>query len=177
MTHPILLKDVHKALFSMDPSKVPEIDGFPNFFIKKIGISWKRIYYTLSKMLFGFEFYHMRFWCLLVVLIPKLENSERLKPFRLISLWTILCKLMTNVIVNHLKLVPPDLFAMTQSSLVPKWQITNNIIVVQEMVHYMKRRRSGKGLMLVKLDLEKAYDRLNWNSLRDTLHSIGLPHT
>lgn len=39
----------------------------------------------------------------------------------------------------------------------------------------MRNKRAGKGLMMIKLDLEKAYDRLDWGFLRDTLTTIGLP--
>lgn len=38
-------------------------------------------------------------------------------------------------------------------------------------------RKSGKGLMMIKLDLEKAYDRLSWDFLHDILRAIGLPNT
>ena len=32
------------------------------------------------------------------------------------------------------------------------------------------------GFMVVKVDVEKAYDRLNWNFIIDTLHDISIPH-
>lgn len=111
----------------------------------------------------------------LVVLIPKVAAPERISQFRSISLCSVLYKLVTKVLANRLKFLLPDLIATTQSSFVPKRQITDNIILVQEVIHSMHKKRTGKGIMMLKLDLEKAYDRLNWDFLRETLLAVGLP--
>lgn len=39
----------------------------------------------------------------------------------------------------------------------------------------MRKWRSRKGILIVKLDIKKAYDRLNWDFILDTLCNIGLP--
>lgn len=54
--------------------------------------------------------------------------------------------------------------------------ISNNIVIVQEMVHFMKSKTGRKGVMVLKLDLEKAYDRLRWEFILDTLLDLNLPH-
>ncbi|KAG7579386.1 Ribonuclease H domain [Arabidopsis thaliana x Arabidopsis arenosa] len=51
---------------------------------------------------------------------------------------------------------------------------TDNIVVVQEAVHSMRRKKGRKGWMLLKLDLEKAYDRVRWDFLEDTIRASGL---
>jgi len=61
------------------------------------------------------------------------------------------------------------------NSFTPRRQSRENIIVAQEVLHSMRSRRSGKGLMVIKIDLEKAYDRLKWSFIRETLTNIGLP--
>lgn len=38
----------------------------------------------------------------------------------------------------------------------------NNIIICQEMKHTLKHSQGQKGGMIIKIDLEKAYDRLEW---------------
>lgn len=174
MTRPICLDDVREALFSMDPSKAPGVDGFPAFFYQKGWNFMKNDLLAFVQEAFNNGTLPSDVLVSLVVLIPKVENPERLTQFRPISLCTVLYKLVTKVIVNRIKLMLPDLIDLTQSSFVPRRQITDNIIVVQEVVHSMSKKRTGKGLMLIKLDLDKAYDRLNWDFLRDTLHSIGL---
>lgn len=53
---------------------------------------------------------------------------------------------------------------------------SDNVIVAQEVFHSMRKRRGwAKGWMTIKIDLEKAYDRLRWDFIRDTLHDIVCP--
>lgn len=39
----------------------------------------------------------------------------------------------------------------------------------------MRTKKRAKGWMVIKIDLEKAYDKLNWCFIRETLEDIGLP--
>ena len=41
--------------------------------------------------------------------------------------------------------------------------------MAQEVVHSMRRKTSKRGFMAIKVDMEKAYDRLNWDFIFDTL--------
>lgn len=49
----------------------------------------------------------------------------------------------------------------------------DNIVTVQEAVHSMRRKKGRKGWMMLKLDLEKAYDRIRWDFLQETLEAAG----
>ena len=46
---------------------------------------------------------------------------------------------------------------------------------MQEVLHAMRRKQGKKGYMVIKIDFEKAYDRLRWDFIRDTLHQMNLP--
>lgn len=75
---------------------------------------------------------------------------------------------------NHMKMIMPDLVNPCQSSFVPKRQITDNIVVYQETLHTMRKKRGETGYMALKIDLEKAYDRLAWSFIRETLSDAGI---
>lgn len=63
-----------------------------------------------------------------------------------------------------------------QSAFVPGRQITDNIVIVQEVLHTMKQKGRSKPLVVVKIDLAKAYDRLRWSFIRSVLMDFNLPH-
>lgn len=46
-------------------------------------------------------------------------------------------------------------------SFIPGYYIIENIVVAQEVIHSMRRKTSGRSQMVIKVDLEKAY---NWLS-------------
>jgi hypothetical protein len=78
------------------------------------------------------------------VRIPKVQKQERLKDLRLISLCTVVYKLVSKVIANRLKLVLGDIISPNQSAFIPGRLISDNNILAYEMAHFMKKRRSGK---------------------------------
>lgn len=110
-----------------------------------------------------------------LVLIPKLDNPEMASQFRPIGLCNVTYKIITKAIVNRIKLILPHITSNTQTSFVPGRQITDNIVIVQEVLHTMKRKQGQKGFMTLKIDFEKAYDRLKWSFIRDTLNEFNFP--
>lgn len=111
----------------------------------------------------------------LVVLIPKIQGPEKISQFRPISLCTVPLKIITKLLVDRLRPFLPKLVKKTQSSFVPGRHTTDNIILVQEALHTMRTMKRKKGTLAIKVDLEKAYDRINWKFLQHVLEEINLP--
>ena len=96
--------------------------------------------------------------------------------FRLISLCNVIYKIISKVIANRLKTILPQLISPTQSAFVPGRLITDNVLLAYETLHAMHERKKGKkGALTLKLDVSKAYDRVEWNFLRGMMVKLGFP--
>lgn len=82
--------------------------------------------------------------------------------------------IISKVVANRLKPILPTLVSGEQSGYVEGRQILNNIIQAQEVVHSLTS--NNKAGMMMKLDLAKAYDKLNWTYIRRVLISFGFYH-
>lgn len=96
-----------------------------------------------------------------IVLIPKKKHSTQVGDLRPISLYNVLIKIITKILANRMKHILDGVVSECQSAFIPGRLITDNIMVAYEMTHYLKRKRRGRrGNMAIKMDMSKAYDRI-----------------
>ena len=109
-----------------------------------------------------------------IALIPKKNDPKYMADFSPISLENVISRIVSKVMANMLKCVLPNVIFDNQSAFVPGRQITDNIFVAFEILHRMRNKGTGKkGQMAVKLDISKAYNRVEWNFLCQMMIRLG----
>ncbi|KAL0453719.1 UNVERIFIED_CONTAM: putative mitochondrial protein [Sesamum latifolium] len=109
-----------------------------------------------------------------VVLIPKCDNPETASQLRPISLCNVVLKIASICLANRLKLLMNSIVSQSQSAFIPDRLITDNVLLAFELNHFLKvSNRSKKAFAALKLDMSKAYDRVEWSFLRWVLLRLG----
>ena len=173
---PFRKEEVHYALSQMHPNKAPGPDGMNALFYQSF---WNTIGEDVVNKIMSFlnnvediskiNQTHL-------VLIPKKKHCESPVDFRPISLCNVLYKLVSKVLANRMKKVLPNVIHESQSGFVPGRLITDNILVAYECFHYLRKKKKGKkGYLGLKLDMSKAYDRVEWSFVEKMMSKLGFP--
>ncbi|KAM6569155.1 hypothetical protein CsatB_017140 [Cannabis sativa] len=109
-----------------------------------------------------------------LVLIPKKKTPVVMGDLRPIALCNVLYKVISKVLANRLKGLLSKVISELQSAFILGRLISDNVLVSFEILHYLRRKQQGKhGCMALKLDMSKAYDRMEWSFLHSILLRMG----
>jgi len=174
LTDPFTKDEFRATMFSMHPDKCPGPDGYSLGFYQHF---WNMCSNDISKECCNWlttSHFPPDLNMTNISLIPKGNIQHSMKDWRLIALCNVLYKLISKVLANRLKVVLPQCISDNQSSFVPGRSILDNAMVAIEVLHSMKlRSQRNDGNVALKLDISKAYDRMDWEYLGVVMIKMG----
>nr|CCA66036.1 hypothetical protein [Beta vulgaris subsp. vulgaris] len=173
---PFRREEVSAALAQMHPNKAPGPDGMNALFYQHF---WDTIGEDVTTKVLNMLNNVDNIGAVNqthIVLIPKKKHCESPVDFRPISLCNVLYKIVAKVLANRMKMVLPMVIHESQSGFVPGRLITDNVLVAYECFHFLRKKKTGKkGYLGLKLDMSKAYDRVEWCFLENMMLKLGFP--
>ncbi|CAN0888737.1 Transposon TX1 uncharacterized 149 kDa protein [Linum grandiflorum] len=171
---PFSKEEFRVALFSMDADKAPGPDGLNPGFYQHF---WELVgddLYAAGRRWLDDGVLPEELWDTNIVLLPKVDDPVRMADLRPISLCSVLYRIVAKVLANRLRRVIPKVISEEQSAFVAGRSIVDNVMAAFEAIHSMKKRYNGKwGEAAVKINISKAYDRVEWRYLEAMLTKFG----
>ena len=177
LTAPFTKEEFWIAMFSMHPDKCSGPDGYsPGFYQHFWSLCSDDIFKDCCTWLDTGQF-PAELNMTNIALIPKGNAQHSMKDWRPFALCNVLYKLISKVLANRLKVVLPHCISDSQSAFVSGRSILDNAMVDTEVIDFMKTMtRGNEGYVALKLDISKAYDRMDWDYLRQVMAKMGFDH-
>ncbi|XP_070677505.1 uncharacterized protein [Malus domestica] len=167
-------EEIKAAVMNMGRLKAPGPDGFQGIFYQSFWEDLKSDINSLIRALMHEEIGPNSLNDTHVVLIPKVPKPELVSQFRPISLCNYSYKVLSKVLANRLKVVLANIISSSQHAFVEGRQIHDSIGIAHEMFHLLKGRKAKTKYELgLKIDMQKAYDRVEWDFLDATMGKMG----
>ncbi|KAG8374776.1 hypothetical protein BUALT_Bualt10G0030900 [Buddleja alternifolia] len=166
--------EIKNVMFSMNSLKSPGPDGFSPLFFKKY---WDIVSFDVMKFVQYFFDHGFMLTALnhtLISLIPKTPHPTKVEGFRPISLCNSTYKVISKILASRFKVLLDKFISPSQSAFVPNRDINDNSILSHKIMNFLNNKRKGKvAYMAIKIDLAKAFDRVEWSTLLLILENLG----
>ena len=113
----------------------------------------------------------------LVTLIPKCKSPESLNNYKPISLCNSIYKIASKILVERIRPYLNKLVSPFQTAFMPRRKGLDNVLVAQERCYAPDKKKGKEGYMAIKVDLEKAYDRMEWCFIHKVLQAYHFPQS
>ena len=180
LDRPIELKEITKALQKMSNNKSPGPDGLPKEYYV---VNFEHIKYDLLGVYHEMSLHDVlphEFTTGIIKLLYKKGNSEELKNWRPISLLNVDLKILTSIIATRLSEISNKIIGEHQKCGVKgRYIFENNILIENILNNYEFNNNKSKmmeGGIIMGLDMQKAFDRVDHAYLFKLLEKINIGH-
>ena len=167
-------EEVRAAIFQMEHNKAPGPDGFPLEFYQ---VFWNLIKDDLMALFTDFHQGNLPLNRLnfgTTILLPKKKDAKVIRQYMPICLLNVSFKIFTKVATNRLSTIAQKIIRPTQTAFLPGRNIMEEAVILHETIHELHSKR--KDGVIFKIDFKKAYDKVNWSFLQQTLRMKGFSH-
>ncbi|XP_071906033.1 uncharacterized protein [Coffea arabica] len=165
-------EEVYEVICSMDPQSAAGPDGFGGGFYQGCWECIKDDFMDAVNEFFAGAMMPRGFTSTTIILLPKKEGACEWKDFRPISLSNVSSKIISKILSTRINQLLPKLILEFQTGFIPGRGIQDNVLLAQELILDLDKKLRHPNVVL-KLDMEKAYDRVEWGFLLYMLREIG----
>ncbi|KAJ3701906.1 hypothetical protein LUZ61_005611 [Rhynchospora tenuis] len=110
-----------------------------------------------------------------VTLIPKTVEPLTSAEYRPISVGNILYRLVMKLVATRLRPFLKKVVSQEQNAFLKGRSIADNIILVKEILHSFSQKNFKQHAFLLKADINKAFDKLDWSFLKLAMQHLNVP--
>jgi hypothetical protein len=99
----------------------------------------------------------------IIALLPKQKEVAHIKQFCPICLLNVSFKIFTKIVVNRITEIAEGLISPSQTAYMPGKNIMEGVVILHETIHELYRKKMNG--VILKLDFENVYDKVNWSFL------------
>lgn len=104
-------------------------------------------------------------------MIPKIKDANNIKQFRPICLMNVSFKIITKLLAVRLRRIANNIINVCQTTFIKGRNTLDGMLSLHEILHDL--RATKKSGIVLKLDFEKAYDKVQWSFLKDVMIDKG----
>ncbi|XP_028757228.1 uncharacterized protein LOC114716394 [Neltuma alba] len=137
------MEEIKSAVFQLNGAKAPRPDGFSRTFYQA---AWGVVSEEVVQM-----------WVNLDQLVSDFAY-----------------KIVSKILANRMKMLLSRIISEHQRAFVAGRLIQDNILIAHEAFQYLKNKKKGKKVeMAIKIDMNKAYDKLEWKFVEEVMRRLG----
>ncbi|VFQ82903.1 unnamed protein product [Cuscuta campestris] len=165
-------EEIKEIVWSLNPDSAPGPDGFNGKFFRSCWhIINKDVISATHEFFLGVPV-PTSYGSTFLSLIPKINDPRQFGDYRPISLSTFMSKINTKILANRLQKLLPKVISAEQTGFQTHKGIEEQILLTEEMVHKIDSSTRGRNVV-IKLDMAKAFDNMEWDFIRVMLNSMG----
>lgn len=167
--------EIVAALATLGPNKAPGPDGFSAKLIQENWEVFGPPILTEVQQFFLTGQLSDRVSRSNLILILKTEEASRVEQYRPISVCNLVCKIISKLLALRIKPLLGKCISRAQGEFLQGRDIAQNVILLREVLHSFKQKAYDKKEFCMKVDLSKAFDRMDWEYIETLLPLYGFP--